>query len=57
MGAKVARQPTIDKPRLLDLSLNSKKLQLCNRIEMVNSEMRNVLKAQGKRPIELLDDF
>ena len=57
MGMKPARQIQNGKPRRLDLSLNSKKLQLANRIEMVNSELRNVLKEQGKRPIELLNDY
>ena len=38
--------------------LSSKKAPLCNRTEMaVNSEMRNVLLAQGKPLKELYDDY
>ena len=38
--------------------LSSKKAPLCDRTEMaVNSEMRNVLRAQGKHLKELYDDY
>ena len=62
-----AKQPAVKRPtpavtaaqkKQLSLALSSKKVQLCNRTEMVvNSEMRNVLRAQGKHIKELYDDY